>query len=174
VCDALIREQIVSQLLGEGRILSPYPLQNHRRMFLFLIAVMHEDGLQLWILAGIRPAGCTNRRPPAPPSGRQWHDAYPLFHLIALTRARGNQHLTWLLLLDRANFGEMSDVHADAKIIIARPLAATKKGSPHVAGGLNWRGQYPQPHVGGRPPRGNGGDMDIFLEKHQESILWVS
>ena len=48
------------------------------------------------------------------------------------------------------------------------------RASPRITTGLNLRGQYLQPHAGGRPPHGNGSDIGIFLEKRQESILSVA
>src|SRR3989344_4320133 len=51
--NGLLGEQVVLQLPGERRILAPDPLQHHRRMFLFLIAIVRKDCLEFFILARI-------------------------------------------------------------------------------------------------------------------------
>jgi Raf kinase inhibitor-like YbhB/YbcL family protein len=59
------------------------------------------------------------------------------------------------------------------RYFLSAAVGRNQKGVAPDTAGFNLRGQYPQPHVGGRPPHGKGGDMDIFLKKHQESILGV-
>jgi hypothetical protein len=50
-----ICKQVILELVVECRGLASDPLQYHGRVFLFLIAVVGENGFQLFILAGIYP-----------------------------------------------------------------------------------------------------------------------
>jgi len=53
--DAFVREQICAQVLIELRIVSPEPFERHRSVFLFFVAVVREDFLELRVARGIDP-----------------------------------------------------------------------------------------------------------------------
>jgi hypothetical protein len=54
VCDWFLGEQVVFEFFRECWIFAPNPLQNHGGMFFFLVAIVHKDCLEFFILANIR------------------------------------------------------------------------------------------------------------------------
>jgi len=53
--DRFVRKQIVFQLLVEAWIVATNPLQNHRGVFFFFIAIVSKNRFELIVFTGIDP-----------------------------------------------------------------------------------------------------------------------
>ena len=53
--DGSLCKEIVLQFLIEARVFATNPLQDHRRMFFFFIAIVSKDSLEVVVLTCINP-----------------------------------------------------------------------------------------------------------------------
>lgn len=48
-------KQEFAQVLVHGRVFTPNPFEHHRSVFFFFVAIVRQNGFELWVFAGIYP-----------------------------------------------------------------------------------------------------------------------